>query len=41
MKQARKVDTMFEATTNARTRDAIRNAHMQRGEMLRQFFRRK
>ena len=32
---------MFEATTNARTRDAIRTAHAQRGAVLRRFFRRK
>ncbi len=32
---------MFEATTNARTRDAIRNAHAERGAILRGLFRRK
>lgn len=32
---------MFEATTDVRTRDAIRNAHAQRGAVLRGFFRRK
>lgn len=32
---------MFEATTDARTRDAIRNAHAQRGAVLRGFLRRK
>ena len=32
---------MFEATANARTRDAIRNAHAQRGTVLRNLFRRK
>ncbi|MDG1406987.1 MAG: hypothetical protein P8Q50_03945 [Octadecabacter sp.] len=32
---------MFEATTNARTRDAIRNTHAKRGAVLRGLFRRK
>ena len=33
--------TMFEATTNARTRDAIRTAHAERGAVLKGMFRRK
>ncbi|SLN53220.1 hypothetical protein PSJ8397_02766 [Pseudooctadecabacter jejudonensis] len=32
---------MYEATTNARTRDAIRAAHAERGAVLRGLFRRK
>ncbi len=32
---------MFEATTHARTRDAIRTAHAERGAVLRRFFSRK
>lgn len=32
---------MFEATTDARTRDAIRAAHAARGQMLRRLLRRK
>lgn len=32
---------MFEATSNARTRDAIRAAHAARGEILRGMFKRR
>ncbi|MDB9943797.1 hypothetical protein OAD19_02050 [Octadecabacter sp.] len=41
MKHRLKGTDMFEATTNARTRYAIRNAHAQRGAVLRVLFRRK
>ena len=41
MKQRLKGHTMYEATTNTRTRDAIRTAHAERGAILRGLFRRK